>query len=389
MNNDPVVIIGSGLAGYMLAKEFRKLDTSTPLTIITASDGRFYSKPLLSTALTQGKTADALSPFDADAMSTQLNAEIRTDALVQSIDPDAQCIKVNDQAVSYSRLVLACGSRTIDAPLKGNAVSDIQSVNDLEAYGRFREWLHPKKRIALLGSGLVGCEFANDLRNGGYEVSIIAPDAYPLARLVPEAIGQVLQAALEKKGVTWHLGSLVTAVDHVSDSRYQVTLDDHAQLMADGVFSAIGLRAVSELAEQAGIQVNRGIVVDRELRTSREHIFALGDCAEVAGEVKQYVAPLLQCARTLAQVLAGNSQSVHYPTLPIVIKTPACPVVASPPPASVEGSWRYEGEGSNISALYYDAEDRLRGFALVGDKVKEKMQWVKECDAQAASTLPV
>ncbi len=377
MSGKGIVIIGSGLAGYMLAKEFRKLDTATPLTIITASDGRFYSKPLLSTAMTQNKTADALAMNDAADMQAQLNARIETHAVVSSIDAVKQEVIVGDKAIPYERLVFACGAETISPPLMGDAVGDVRSVNDLEAYAEFRQTLAEKKRIAILGSGLVGCEFSNDLINAGYDVNVIAPDHYPLAALVPERVGQVLQAALKDKGVAWHLGQLATDVNRV-DARYAVTLGNGETVEADLVLSAIGLRPSCNLAESAGVEINRGIVVDRYLRTSVPTIYALGDCAEVVGHVKQYVAPLLQCSRALAKTLAQADEPVHYPSMPVAIKTPACPVVVSPVPAALEGEWQYEGEGANLQALFYDQEGQLRGFALVGDKVRQRMALAKQ-----------
>ncbi len=371
----PIIIIGTGLAGYMLAKEFRKCDQHTPLEIITASDGRFYSKPLLSTALTQNKTADCLAVFSATEMAEQLHATVHTHTVVKKIDPKNKIV-FTDKEIPYERLVLALGAQTITPPLEGNAVKEMVSVNDLQDYAKFREWLQGKKHIAILGAGLVGCEFANDLINVDIKVDIVAPERAPLTRFVPDAIGAALKIAMADKGVSWHLGHLATCVDR-SEQGVKITLDDGSFVEAEGVLSAIGLRPSIELAKQAGLAVHQGIQVDRCLQTSDPHIYALGDCAEVDGVVKQYVAPILQCARALAKILAGGREPVHYPTMPIVIKTPACPVVSCPPP-DVAGEWNLEGEGSHLSALYHDVDGQLRGFALVGDKVRDKMPLAKK-----------
>jgi rubredoxin---NAD+ reductase len=372
-----LVIIGSGLAGYMLAKEWRKLDNKSPLTIITASEGNFYSKPLLSTSLTQQKTPDMLAMKSSKDMEQELNAIIHNNSVVEEIDLKRRVISFNDDEILFSHCVLATGANKIAPPLKGDAVSDIQSVNNLQDYSKFRAWLKDKKHIAILGAGLVGCEFANDLINVGIKVDIIAPETHALASLVPEPIGNQLVNALANKGVTWHLGRLAKAVNK-NNNQYEVLLSDKSTVMVDGVMSAIGLKPNLGLAELAGIKTNRGIQVNRYLQTNEKNIFAVGDCAEVDGEVRQYVAPLLQCARALAKVLAGAGEPVHYPTMPVVIKTPACPVVSSPPPINVAGDWHFEGEGSHLKALYYDEQGQLRGFALVGDKVRDKMPLAKQ-----------
>lgn len=362
----PIVIIGTGLAGYMLAKEFRKLDTAARLEIYTLDGGEFYSKPLLSTALTNNKTADMLAVNDVVTMAQQLDAKIHTHTAVKHLDD-----------LAFSKLILACGAKKITVPLQGDAINEIQSVNNLSEYREFRHWLENKKHIAILGAGLVGCEFANDLVNAGYKVDLIAPEQHPLARLVPNEIGFQLTQGLQDKKVTWHLGVLAKAVNRKKDG-FVISLSDGSELCVDGVFSAVGLRPNTFLAEQSGIAVNQGIVVDRWLRTSQSNVYALGDCAEVAGTVKMYVAPILQCARALAAILAGGEEPVHYPSMPVVIKTPACPIVASPPPLGVEGEWHFEGDPGHKAGLFYDHSGSLRGFALVGEKVRDRMELAKK-----------
>ncbi len=372
-----LVIIGSGLAGYMLAKEFRKLDKESKLTVITSGDGSFYSKPLLSTALTSNKSAASLAVMTAEKMATQLDAQVLVNCCVNELDLKHREIVTTTGNIEFSHLVLACGAEKISVPLKGNALDDIYSVNNLEEYAGFREWLVDKKHLAILGSGLVGCEFANDLINSGHSVDIIAPDQYPLASFVPKPIGDLLRQAFAGHGVTWHLDRFANEVNRV-DAGYAVTLSDGSCVTVDGVFSAVGLRPDIHLAKAAGLAVNKGIVVNRWLQTSESNVFALGDCAEVAGEIKQYVAPLLQCARALAKVLAGEKEPVHYPCMPVVIKTPTCPVVALPPPVGLAGEWHVEGEGDHLRALFFDEEGQLRGFALIGDKVRDKLELAKQ-----------
>ncbi|WP_304986015.1 NAD(P)/FAD-dependent oxidoreductase [Coxiella-like endosymbiont] len=380
MKKQPVVIIGSGLAGYLFAKEFRKLDTTTPLEIITANDGAFYSKPLLSTALTNKKLVAQLAVYSANEMSSQLQARIHTHMLVETIDPSSQMIQIRREKIAYQKLIMACGSKTVTPTLQGDGLSAVTAINDLAAYERFRAWIEDKKSLVILGAGLVGCEFANDLINVGYRVEVISPDPYPLAKLVPEGVGVALQKSLADKGVNWHLNKAATVVSS-DENGYQIALGDENTIHADGVLSAIGIRPQCSLAETLNLKCNWGIVVDRYLKTSIENIYALGDCAEVAGEVRQYVAPLLQCARALARHLLGDKHPVQYPPMPIIIKTPACAITAYPPPATIEGEWQYWVEGNHQKALFYNREGKLLGFALSGDCVKERMLLTQQLPA--------
>src|SRR5580700_8773480 len=99
---NPIIIIGTGLAGYQLAREFRRIDQTTPLMLITADEGRFYSKPLLSTALTSGKTSDSLTTATAESMASQLNAIVRTKALVTRIDSETKNVWLDNESFPYS-----------------------------------------------------------------------------------------------------------------------------------------------------------------------------------------------------------------------------------------------------------------------------------------------
>lgn len=372
-----LTVIGTGLAGYMLAKEWRKLDQRTPLTLVTESQGDFYSKPLLSTALAAKKTAEQLAVNTAAEMAEQINATIITQAFVTGIDTANKTLRIRGKALPYERLVLACGAKPVCLSLDGDGSKDIFSVNNLEDYRKFRHWLLDKKKIAILGSGLVGCEFANDLLLAGFNVEIISIDEYPLATFVPRPIGETLQKAFTQKGGVWHLGSGARMVQRTKRG-YRIELNNGDEVIADGVFSAVGLLPNLTLAQQAGLATNRGIVVNSQLTSSDSSIFALGDCAEVEGTIKQYVAPLLHCARVLASVLHTGEGKVNYPVMPVGIKTTLCPIALAGCTSNLSGEWRYEGEDNHLRALFYDTANHLRGFVLSGDKTKEKQQHLKE-----------
>lgn len=373
----PIVIIGTGLAGYQLAREFRKVSPDTPLMLITADDGRYYPKPELSTALTRGKSSNAIATATVDKMATQLNAAIHTNAHVSAIDPVRHLVFINDEAVSYEKLVLACGAEVINPQLKGDAAQEVLSINHIYHYTTFQECIKNKKTIAILGAGLIGCEFANDLSNARYQVHIITPAKAPLDLLVPEKIGKILQEALEQNGVHFHFQCTASRVDKIATG-YCLELSNGNELEADFVLSAIGLRPHTALATTAGIKTDRGILVNRYLETSIKDIYALGDCAEVEGHVLPYIAPILNCSRALAKTLSGERTPVEYPAMPVVVKTPAHPIVVCPPPKNMLGKWEIETQGNNIRALFYNQQQQLYGFILTNETVKERSILVKQ-----------
>ena len=370
MTREPVVIIGSGLAGYTVAREFRKLDAETPVVILTADHGGFYSKPMLSNAFAQKKSADALLGKNSDKVAEELKAEVRAHAKVTAIDPQRKHLTVNGAALSYGKLVLALGADPIRLPLQGSAADEVLSVNDLDDYRRFREAIEGKKDVAILGAGLIGCEFANDLAGAGYKVHVIDLAPQVLGRLLPPESAAYMQRRLEAAGIVFHLGTTTQQVER-SGKGVSLSLANGVTIEADAVLSAVGLRSRIALAETAGIKVNRGIVVDASLQTSCEDVYALGDCAEVEGKVLPFVMPIMQAARALAPTLAGNPTRVRYPAMPVVVKTPACQAVVSPPEPGAQGEWQVE-EGENGVKALFQGGGKLLGFALLGSAVAEK-----------------
>ena len=381
--NAPVVIVGTGLAGYNLAREFRKLDGETPLLLITADDGRSYSKPMLSTGFGKNKDADGLSMSEPGAMAEQLKAEVRTHTRISGIDPGHKRLWIGEESVVYRDLVLAWGAETVRVPVEGDAADCVFPINDLEDYARFRAAAVGKRRVLLLGAGLIGCEFANDLIAGGYEVQLVAPCEQVMPTLLHPAAAAAVQAGLESIGARFHLGPVLNRLQRVPDG-LEAHLSDGQVIACDLVVSAIGLRPRIDLAAAAGVQVNRGVVVNRHLQTSHANIYALGDCAEVDGLNLLYVMPLMSCARALAQTLAGNPTTVNYGAMPITVKTPVCPLVVSPPPRGIEGVWTVEGQGADIKALCRDGSGKLLGYALTGAAVMEKLALNKELPALLA-----
>ena len=381
--NAPVVIVGTGLAGYNLAREFRKLDSETPLLLITADDGRSYSKPMLSTGFGKNKEADGLSMATPEAMATQLKAQVRTHTRISGIDPGHKQLWIGEEAVPYRDLILAWGAQTVRVPVEGDAQDALYPINDLEDYARFRAAAAGKRRVLILGAGLIGCEFANDLIAGGYEVDLVAPCEQVMPTLLHPAAAAAVQAGLEGLGARFHRGPVLTRLQR-TDSGLEAHLSDASVVPCDVVVSAIGLRPRIDIAAAAGIKVNRGVEVDRQLKSSHANIYALGDCAEVDGLNLLYVMPLMSCARALAQTLAGNPTAVSYGAMPITVKTPVCPLVVSPVPRGCEGVWTVEGQGGDIKALCRDAEGKLLGYALTGEAVREKLALNKELPALLA-----
>lgn len=368
---EPITLIGSGLAAITLARELRKLDREVPLRIITADDGDFYSKPSLSNALTSGKSPAQLVVTPREKLAADLNAEILPRTRVERIRPDVKAVATDKGVFGYRQLVLATGASPIRLPIEGDGAEDILSVNSLGDYARFREKLAGRQRVAVLGAGLIGCEFANDLISAGHQVSVFDPAPQPLGRLLPPRAGAWMQARLEEAKIRFHLGVSVVRVEKAG-AAYRLTDSLGETHEAELVLSAVGLKPNTGLAADAGLRVNRGILADRLLRTSDENVYVLGDGAEIAGFNLPFVMPIMRQAKVLAATLTGNPTELTYPAMPVVVKTPAAPAVVCPPPPGSVGAWQESVSAEGARAVFTDAAGHVFGFALLGAATAEK-----------------
>lgn len=383
----PIIIIGAGLAGWTTARELRKLDKITPVLLITADSGDFYAKPSLSNAFAQKRGPAQLLTTPAASMAESQNVTLQARTRVTAIDTAAQIVRTGAGDFSYAQLVLATGAQPIRVPMAGDAASAVLSVNSWQDFSVFHERLNgakaataaaTKKHVVIMGAGLIGCEFANDLISSGFDVTVVDPSASPIAALLPADLSEQLREALASQGVSWHFGTTVQGVDHQAgiDGALNVQLANGQSMAADVVLSAIGLRADLSLAQAAGLACARGIVVDARLQTSVANVYALGDGAQYAnGRTLPYVMPIMHAGKALAATLAGQSTPVQFPLMPVAIKTPALPLVVAPAAPGTAGQWLQSEPGV---WLFTDAAQAVKGFALSGPHTSRRAELAKQ-----------
>lgn len=384
----PIIIIGAGLAGWTTARELRKLDKTTPVLLITADSGDFYAKPSLSNAFAQKRGPAQLLTTAAASMATSQNVTLQAHTRVKAIHTTSQTVHTSAGDFTYAKLVLATGAQPIRIPMDGDAASAVLSVNSLQDFSAFHERLTDgqesaqtaaaKRHVVIMGAGLIGCEFANDLIGSGLAVTVVDPSAGPIAALLPTGLSEELRESLAKHGVAWHFGTTVQRVDHgaMTGGALMVQLANGEVLAADVVLSAIGLRADLSLAQAAGLACDRGIVVDAQLQTSAANVYALGDSAQYAnGRTLPYVMPIMHAGKALAATLAGQSTPVQFPLMPVAIKTPALPLVVAPAAPGTAGQWAQSEPGV---WLFADTDHVVKGFALSGAQTGRRAELAKQ-----------
>jgi rubredoxin-NAD+ reductase len=373
-----IVVIGSGLAGYGVLRELRKLAPDADLTLITADDGHFYSKPALSTAFTKGKTVETLITMPAEKMASQLRLNLKARCRVHTIDCAARTLDTDYGVIAYDQLVLALGADPIRPSIGGDAANRAMAINSLDDYAAFIQTVPAGGRVLIIGAGLVGSEFANDLASNGFSPVVIDRLPYPLAQLLPAPVGRAVQDALASIGVAWRLGRLVERLDHDA-AGIVATLDDDTTISGDAILSAVGLRPHVSLAERAGLVVGRGIKVNACGQTSDEHIFAIGDCAEYEVGPAAFVTPIMAAARAIAPSVLGTITPIRFPALSVQVKTSACPLVLLPVRPGVAGDWIMQAQDERgLKYLFVDSHGTVQGYALTGDFCAERVELDRE-----------
>lgn len=366
----PIVIVGAGMGAYSLAREFRKRDKTTPLMIVAGDAGDAYAKPMLSNAFALGKAPAQLVSSSAADMAAQLDAVILAHTQVLSIDTTRRSIHTTGGEFAWSSLVLALGAHPVRLPLGGDAADEVLSVNNISDYAAMRarlDAIEGNARVTILGAGLIGCEFADDLAAAGHQVTLVDPNPRLLAALAAPALSDGLALAWRESPITLALGTTAASVARVGDG-LQLTLEDGRMVDADVVLSAVGLRPSVGLARDAAIQVGRGILVDSHGQTSVPGVFALGDCAQYVtasgSAVMPYVAPMLAAARAIAATLAGTPTAIEHKTDAVIVKTPSYRLALAPPPAGSAGKWLHEKDAERTVARFVDDHGVLRGFGM-------------------------
>ncbi|MEH6579970.1 MAG: NADH:flavorubredoxin reductase NorW [Amphritea sp.] len=378
--NKPIIIIGSGFAAYQLVKNIRRQDTQQAITVITADNGDEYAKPDLSHVFTKSQAAQDLIKMRADDFALEYGITLLRNSRVKSINPGEKTLMCNDEQITYHKLVLATGAKPFVPPMAGDATDDIITLNSLEEYEKSQFQLANAKSALVIGAGLIGTEIAMDLASAGRKVVLTDRATRLLPSLLPDFISSQLYQTLAGQGVNIELDTQVLSLEKKATG-IEVTLTNGAQYSVDCVISAVGLHPNIQLAADAKLTTNRGIVVDRQLQTSVSDIFALGDCAEIEGKVLPFLQPTLLGASALARTLLGQATDIQLPAMMIKVKTPLLPIQLSGETSREDARWQIEANATGMTAKALDDEEQLIGFVVTQDHMKQAFPLLRQLPA--------
>lgn len=265
-----VVIVGAGQGGLQAAMSLRQDGHAGPITLIGAEEGLPYQRPPLSKAYLKDGAAEKLN-LRPESFFERKEVTLRSGTSVKAIDREAQMVSLGEEELPYDHLILATGTRNLVPPIVGvNHTIGLRTLEDARA---LRAALEKPTRVAVIGGGFIGLEFAAVACSLGHDVALAEAAPRLMARVVSPEMSERFRRKHEEIGTKLHLGSGVTEV-----SEKGIVLADGTQILADLVLLAAGVCPNVELAEAAGLATANGIVVDETLRTADPRIFAMGDC---------------------------------------------------------------------------------------------------------------
>jgi NADPH-dependent 2,4-dienoyl-CoA reductase/sulfur reductase-like enzyme/nitrite reductase/ring-hydroxylating ferredoxin subunit len=270
-----VVIVGGGAAGLAAADMLRRKGYDAPVTILSADDFAPYDRPNVSKDYLQEPIPDEWMNLRVPEYYREQRIDLVLNSRVSSIDPRQKQVRLEDgRTYNFGALLLATGAEVIKLPIPGSRESDVFYVRTWSDAKVIFKRAETAKQVLVVGASFIGLEVAASLRSRGLAVHVVALASQPFEHTLGPDVGAFFRALHESHGVVFHLGKTVTRMD--GD---QVTLDDGTKLQADLLILGVGVRPSVALAEQVGLKIDRGVVVNEFLETSVPGIFAAGDIA--------------------------------------------------------------------------------------------------------------
>jgi 3-phenylpropionate/trans-cinnamate dioxygenase ferredoxin reductase subunit len=268
-----IVIVGAGAAGNAAAEMLRKQGYAGKITMLGAEASGPVDRPNLSKDYLAGTAPEEWIPLRGPEFYEEKEIDLRIETRVDRIDPAAKTVTLADAStIGWGALLLATGAAPNRPTIPGSDLPHVHCLRTLADTRAIIEKSTAAKNAVIVGAGFIGLEVAASLRARGVAVAVVAPDALPLVHVVGEQLGAAIKKIHEEHGVAFHLGTRPASLDATS-----VTLENGTKLPADLVVFGIGVRPRAELAQAAGLVIDRGVVVDEHLRTSAPGVFAAGD----------------------------------------------------------------------------------------------------------------
>ena len=367
--SEPLVIVGNGMAAARLVDELAKVALGRYAIAVIGDEPRLaYNRVLLSSVLA-GETASHDIELRPAHWWRDRGVTVKYGCAATEIDVGRRELKIaNEESITFSRLVLATGSTPLRLNVPGADLAGVHTFRDSRDVDLLLTLAAQKKRVVVVGGGLLGLEAAYGLAKAGAAVTLIHLMDRLMERQLDAPAAELLKSLVERKGIKILLNAN-TARIHGETRVEGLELADGRRIDAEAVIFAAGIRPNVALAKDAGIAVNRGVVVDDVMQTGAPDIFALGECAEHRGICYGLVEPAYEQARVLAKHLAGRAASYGGSVVATNLKVSGVSVFSAGDFMGAEGSEAIvlsDVRAGTYKKLVLSA-GRLIGAVLVGD----------------------
>jgi nitrite reductase (NADH) large subunit len=367
--SEPLVVVGNGMAAARLVDELAKVALGRYAIAVIGDEPRLaYNRVLLSSVLA-GETASHEIELRPASWWRDRGVTLKYGCVASEIDVGRRELKIADEeSIAFSRLVLATGSAPLRLNVPGADLAGVHTFRDSRDVDLLLTLAAQKKRVVVVGGGLLGLEAAYGLARAGAPVTLIHLMDRLMERQLDAPAGELLKSLVERKGITILLNAN-TANIHGETHVEGVELTDGRKIDADAVIFAAGIRPNIALARDAGIPVNRGVVVDDHLQTGAPDIFALGECAEHHGICYGLVEPAYEQATVLARHLAGKASAYNGSVVATNLKVSGVSVFSAGDFVGADGGEAIvlnDPKGGTYKKLVI-SNGRLTGAVLIGD----------------------
>ncbi|OSI63190.1 assimilatory nitrite reductase large subunit [Bradyrhizobium canariense] len=369
--SEPLVIVGNGMAAARLVDELAKTALGRYAVAVIGEEPRLaYNRVLLSSVLAGETGSHEIELRPADWWRHR-GVTVRYGYRVTEIDTGRRELKIEgEESMEYSKLVLAVGSTPLRLNVPGADLAGVHTFRDTRDVDLLLTLAAARKRVVVVGGGLLGLEAAYGLAKAGAPVTLLHLMDRLMERQLDASAADLLKTLVERKGIRILLNAS-TARIHGEGHVQAVELADGSRIEADAVIFAAGIRPNIALAKDAGIAVNRGIVVNDEMQTASPDIYALGECAEHRGTCYGLVEPAYEQARVLARHLAGRPAAYQGSVVSTNLKVSGVSVFSAGDFTGGEGSESLvlsdRRRGTYKKLVISDG--RLTGAVLIGDTV--------------------
>jgi nitrite reductase (NADH) large subunit len=367
--SEPLVIVGNGMAAARLVDELSKVALGRYAIAVIGDEPRLaYNRVLLSSVLA-GETASHDIELRPASWWRARGVTVKYGCVATEIDVGRRELKIaNEESIGFSKLVLTTGSSALRLNVPGAELAGVHTFRDSRDVDMLLALAAQKKRVVVVGGGLLGLEAAYGLAKAGAPVTLVHLMDRLMERQLDAPAAALLKSLVERKGIEVLLDAN-TARIHGETCVGGVELVNGRRIAADAVIFAAGIRPNIALAKEAGISVNRGIVVDDRLQTGAPDVFAIGECAEHRGICYGLVEPAYEQARVLARHLAGEAVAYGGSIVATNLKVSGVSVFSAGDFIGAEGSESMVLSDVNLGTYkkLVIADGRLTGAVLIGD----------------------